>query len=116
MIIEIHGERYNLPQIAQYESITYQSGLCCSHCSNFNRSFGYWMDEMCTDKVVGFIVNQQGEYEIVKECKYCNEKYRFHLAKRWYRDGDKICYDIDYWKREVGIHLLVNNHDYLKID
>lgn len=112
MIVEDpKGNKYNIPQIAQYDSIPYEPMLCCSHCYNFHKGYGNWMDEMHSDRVVGYVVNSLGEYEIVRECKYCGQKYRFHMYK-YYIDGE---YDGELWKEYIAMHLLVNHHDYLRI-
>lgn len=114
MIIEFNKKKYNLPQIAQYDSIPYSSGLCCPNCEGKG---GYrWSQEMPKDRVVGYIINPQGEYEIVLECKHCFQKYRFHFAKKWKRVDDEIIFDVDSWKNEVGLHLLVYDHNYLLIE
>lgn len=105
------GNKYRLPLIAQYDSIPYEPMLCCSHCYHFRSGYGNWMEEMSTDKVVGYVVNPEGEYEIVLECKYCGQKYRFHMFKE-YPGG---IYDAEGWKDEIALHLLVRKHDYLKI-
>lgn len=116
MIIEFNKQRYNLHQIAQYQSIPYEAGLCCSHCSNFVRGYKGWMQEMKSDEVVGYCIDSDGSYQIVLECKYCHEKYRFHMDKHWYREGDKIIFDVEHWKREIGLHLFMYHHYYLKIE
>lgn len=115
MFIEFHKTKYNLPQVAQYQSIPYESGMCCSHCYNFVRGFKSWMEEMDSDRVVGYCVVQDGSYQIVKECKYCHEKYRFHLDHRFVREGDKVVFDVEHWKHQVGLHLFMYHHDYLKV-
>lgn len=115
MEITFHDKTYRLPQIAQYQSIPYEPGLCCSHCSNYVRGYKGWMEEMETDRVVGYCVDSQGSYQIVKECKYCHENYRFHFDKHWYREGDKIIFDVEHWKHQVGLHLFLYKHDYLEI-
>lgn len=115
MEITFRDKKYRLPQIAQYQSIPYEAGLCCSHCSNFVREYKGWMEEMKSDRVIGYCVDGQGAYQIVLECKYCHEKYRFHMDKHWYQEDGKILFDVEHWKREVGLHLFMENHDYLEI-
>lgn len=115
MEITYHKTKFRLPQIAQYQSIPYEAGLCCSHCSNFVREFKNWREEMCSDRVIGYCIDIDGAYQIVLECKYCHEKYRFHMDKRWYRENGHILFDVEHWKHMVGLHLFVYNHDYLKI-
>lgn len=115
MEITICNKKYRLPQIAQYQSITYEADLCCSHCSNFNREYEGWMKEMMSDRVVGYCIDSSGAYQIVLECKYCHEKYRFHMDKVWYQEDGNILFDVEHWKREVGLHLFMGHHDYLEI-
>lgn len=114
MIIEFMGHKYNLPFIAQYDSIPYANELCCPNCSQ--HTWYDWMNEMCTDRVEGYCVNPQGEHMIVKECKYCHEKYRFHLFK-WYTTEDgKRKFDTERWEHEVWLHLSGHEHNYLRIN
>lgn len=103
MIIEFHNHRWNLPKIPQYEDIPYAPGLCCPDCSS-NVLLYRWSEEMESDEVVGYIENQHGELEIVKQCKHCHQKYRFHMAKRYNSD---FSFDVEYWKHHVGLHLFL---------
>lgn len=116
MEITFGNKKYRLPLIAQYQSIPYEAGLCCSHCSNFEREYRSWMDEMESDRVIGYCVDGSGAYQIVLECKYCHEKYRFHMERHWYEKDGKILFDVEYWKQRVGLHLFNGNHDYLEIE
>lgn len=116
MYITFRNKTYSLPMIAQYQSIPYEAGLCCSHCSNFVREYRDWMTEMKSDRVRGYCIDGEGAYQIVLECKYCHEKYRFHMAKYWYNENGKILFDLERWKQDVGLHLYLYSHDYLVID
>lgn len=115
MVVENHNKKYRLQHIAQYQSIPYETGLCCSHCENFVREFRGWMEEMKSDMVVGYCVDGEGAYQIVKECKYCHGKYRFHMDKHWYEENGKIIFDVEHWKREIGLHLFMGHHGYLEL-
>lgn len=114
MIIEFKDNKYRLPQIAQYQAIPYGEGLCCSECQNTIAGYR-WSHEMHTDKVVGYCVETDGTYQIIKECKHCHEKYRFHLARRWYEENGKILFDVEDWKHNIGLHLFMYHQDHLKI-
>lgn len=110
MKLEFKGHTYELPKLPQYEDIEYASCLCCPDCQS--RNDYNWMDEMHTDRVVGFIENKLGEYEIVLECKFCHKKYRFHLYKRW---DENFEYDREYWKAHISYFLFVHNHTEVEV-
>lgn len=61
---------------------------------------------MDSDNVVGYIENARGELEIVKECKYCHRKYRFHMAKKFKAD---FSFDVEDWKKHIGLHLFLHH-------
>lgn len=106
MLIEFKGDTYEISKIPQYEGIPYSAMLCCPECSE-HRIFG--LDDMASDKVVGYVETYNGELQIVKECKICGGKYRFHYYRKW-KDGE---FDVEGWKRNVGIHLSVDNQEHL---
>lgn len=94
MLIEFAEEKYNIRQIAQYNSIKHSKNLCCA-CGRADYSLKH------SYEIVGYVDTPQG-YMIVCECPKCFDKYRHHI-------GSTGRYNLESFKKELWLKLHLIN-------
>lgn len=102
-----HTYTFELPQIAQYDDYQYSAECCCPECSRHYRP-GEWLEHN-TEGIQGYCVQNDGSYMLCIECPVCFTKYRYHYVEKWKRIGDKIVFDVDYWKHHVALAMYLQN-------
>lgn len=105
-----HREGFNesyilkiIPKISQLESIPYSTDLCCQECDKFD----YRKDK---PKVVGWCECDTG-YQLVFECPYCFNKFRYHPHDDKFNINDFIDRIMFYY---LGEYALCSNGEELE--
>jgi len=90
MEIVFGEEKWEIPQIAQYETVRHSKLVNCEcEYADYSRPESY--------DIIGYVDTQQG-YMIVCECPKCFDKYRHHIST----SGR---YNFDTFKADLGLKL-----------
>lgn len=107
MEIKIHNLIFDLPEIYQYSDYRYAAECCCPECSKAGLYYD-WLEHN-TEGIVGYCVLPDGSHCICLECPKCHTKYRYHYLESWIIEESRIVFDVEQWKHDVGLAMLVKN-------
>ena len=104
MIFEFNDEKWELPEILNYEEYSYNKSCACDEC-NYSLTHPY----SYRDGIVGYCSTDNG-YFICFVCPQCGSKYRYHFSR-----GGKRFGNLELWKEDVAMSLSLGDYEHFKI-
>lgn len=102
MIFEFKNEKWDLPEILNYEEYNYNRSCRCDECD-------YYLLHRFNEGIVGYCSTDNGHF-ICFVCPKCGSKYRYHFSK----NGEKFG-DFEEWKKDVAMALSLGGYEHFRI-